>query len=69
MPEETAGPAYSLESTDGEKLTQCTVCDASIDPSDWHPVAAGFDEAGEFHVFPFCSVACRHAWKDGKDST
>lgn len=44
--------------------TRCDACGAVIDCAAWHPVAARFDDDGEFHLFTFCSVECRHVWAD-----
>lgn len=66
--EEEGGECSLQENTDDEPLTECAACGAPFDPSDWHPVAAVVDQAGEFHLFAFCSVECRQTWNEEKNS-
>lgn len=68
MPQDAGCHAQQEKREDGEPV-RCAACGSSIDPGDWHPVAAGFDGDGEFHLVPFCSTECRQSWKEGKSAT
>ncbi len=41
----------------------CAVCGDTIDIESWHPVLAETDSTGTLRLYPFCTPACRDAWK------
>lgn len=61
-------------STDRDTDKACVVCGSRISTEKWHPVASEWDEAGDFHIYAFCSTECRDTWTEeaapsGEDSS
>lgn len=60
---DTMGDGRDIEDTDDHDEERCTHCEAVIDVTRWHPLLSRIED-GAVELYPFCSVACRDAWRE-----